>query len=480
MSIRTRLILTYFFIILLTLGIVAVSLAFIFQNFQRDVQLARLGDAVIPLSVQARTLLETGTPPKEIITRLAPQTGNLGTLLLVNDKGAVLADSTNNFFNRNLRLNPLNRPDNPRSFFWGTINRPPPGRTLLYAAVSTGPINAQSYYVAIAAPEQNVLTLLDEIGISLGIAGGITLLVSLLVALILARSIAKPITRLTQATEAIAQGDYAHRVPAQGRDDISALGSRFNAMAEQVQRARQMEKDFLANVSHELKTPLTSIQGFSQAILDGAVTDMNGAKRAAQTIFAETGRMSRLIGDLLTIARLESGQLSLVYEKVELTELLPRWVERYQPRAQEKNETLVAMIDPVPSITGDPGRLEQVVGNLVDNAIKYSSAGASVTVSAKRESYSSVTRRRAPETLPNEWITIAVKDTGSGIPSEDLPRLFERFYRGDKARVAGGTGLGLAIANEIVAAHGGRITVQSEMGKGSTFTVHLPVKNGHV
>lgn len=480
MSIRTRLILTYFFIILLTLGIVAASLLVILQNLQRDVQLARLGDAVIPLSIQARTLLESNTAPKEIITRLAPQTGNLGTLLLVNDKGAVLADSTNNFLNRNLRLNPLNRPENPRSFVWGTIPRPLPGRTLLYAAISTGPINAQSYYVAIAQPEQNVLTLLDEIGISLGIAGGITLVVSLIVALVLARSIAKPITRLAQATEAIAQGDYAHRVPAQGRDEISALGSRFNAMAEQVQGARQMEKDFLANVSHELKTPLTSIQGFSQAILDGAVSDWDGVKRAAQTIFAETGRMSRLIGDLLTIARLESGQLGLVHEKVELSELLPRWVERMQPRAREKNETLVALIDPLPAITGDAGRLEQVVGNLVDNAIKYSPAGAAVTVSAKKESYTPMTRRRAPETLPTEWVTIAVHDTGEGIPAEDLPRLFERFYRGDKARVAGGTGLGLAIANEIIAAHGGRITVQSEMGKGSTFTVHLPVKNGHI
>lgn len=478
MSIRTRLILTYFFVILLTLGIVAVSLAVILRDYQRQVQLARLGDAVVPLSVQARTLLESGTAPKEIVTRLATQTGNLGTLLLVNDKGAVLADSTNNFLNRNLRLTPLNRPDNPRSFVWGTIARPLPGRTLLYAAVSTGPINAQSYYVAIAQPEQNVLTLLDEIGLSLGIAGGITLVVSLLVALVLARSIAKPIMRLTQATEAIAQGDYAHRVPAQGRDEISALGARFNAMTEQVQRSRQMEKDFLANVSHELKTPLTSIQGFSQAILDGAVQDWDGVKRAAQTIFSETGRMGRLIGDLLTISRLESGQLSLVQEKVELGELLPRWVERYQPRAQEKHETLTATIDQVPAITGDAGRLEQVVGNLVDNAIKYSPEGASVTVSAKKESFTPTSRRRAPESLPNDWISIAIKDSGVGIPAEDLPRLFERFYRGDKARVAGGTGLGLAIANEIVAAHGGRITVQSEMGKGSTFTVHLPVKNG--
>ena len=234
--------------------------------------------------------------------------------------------STNNFINRNLRLNPLNRPENPRAFFWGTIPRPAPGRALLYAAVSTGPINAQTYYVAIAAPEQNFITLLDEIGLSLAIAGSITLLVSLVVAFLLARSIAGPITRLTQATEALARGQYDYRVPSKGKDEIGRLAGSLNTMAEQVQRARQMEKDFVANVSHELKTPLTSIQGFAQAILDGAVTDMVGAHRAAQTIFDETARMGRLISDLLTLARFESGQLSLAKQPLDLTNALPRWV----------------------------------------------------------------------------------------------------------------------------------------------------------
>ncbi len=478
MSLRTRLILTHVFVIFLTLGILAFSLAFILRDYQRQIQLARLGDAVNPLSFQARAMLATDVAPKEIINRLAQQASGIGTLLIVTDKGVILADSSTNTPNRNLRLIPFNRPDKPRIFAWGTTVRG--GRTFLYVAQNIGQFNGQPVYIALAAPEQAFFAVLDEIGWSLGIAGGITLVVSLLVALLLARSIAKPIARLTQATEAIAQGEYDHRVEAKGSGEIKRLAASFNSMVVRVQRTRQIEKDFLANVSHELKTPLTSIQGFSQAILDGAVTDIIGARRAAQTIFAETARMSRLIGDLLTIARLESGQMSLMNEKIDLCESLPRWVERLQPRAQEKNETLVAMVDSIPPITGDPGRLEQVVSNLVDNAIKYSPAGASVTVTAKAESLTPTPRRRAAEMVASDWVTIAVKDTGAGIPSEDLPRLFERFYRGDKARAAGGTGLGLAIANEIVAAHGGRITVQSEMGKGSTFTVHLPVKNGHV
>ncbi len=477
MSLRTRLILTHLFVIFLTLGIVAVSLVFILRDYQRQIQLARLGDAVNPLSFQARAMLASDTPPKDIITRLAQQASGIGTLLVITDKGVILADSSTATPNRNLRLIPLNRPDNPRIFAWGTFVRG--GRTLLYVAQNIGSFGGQTAYLGLATPEQQFFAVLDEIGWSLGIAGGITLIISLLVALLLARSIAKPITRLTQATEAIAQGEYSHRVEAKKDGELGRLAASFNSMVVQMQRSRQMEKDFLANVSHELKTPLTSIQGFSQAILDGAVTDMVGARRAAQTIFGETARMSRLIGDLLTIARLESGQLNLISEKVDLHESLPHWVERLQPRAKEKDETLIAIVDPLPPITGDPGRLEQVVSNLVDNAIRYSPAGASVTVTAKKEALTPTPRRRAAEMIASDWVTIAVKDTGAGIPPEHLPRLFERFYRADKARAAGGTGLGLAIANEIVAAHGGKITVQSEMGKGSTFTVHLPVKNGH-
>jgi two-component system sensor histidine kinase ResE len=254
-------------------------------------------------------------------------------------------------------------------------------------------------------------------------------------------------------------------------------------MAERVQQSRQMEKDFVANVSHELKTPLTSIQGFSQAILDGAVQDLEGARKAAQTIFDETARMARLVAELLTLARFESGEMPLAQETLDLTQLLPCWVGRLQPRAKSLNESLISVVDPLPAIKGDPGRLEQVVTNLVDNALKYNHAGGSVTVTARSEMVESAVRspvlahRRGAEAPQATWVSIAVADTGVGIPKEDMQRLFNRFYRGDKARTAGGTGLGLAIAQEIVSAHGGKITVESELGQGTVFTVHLPVRN---
>jgi two-component system OmpR family sensor kinase len=483
MSLRTRLILTHVFVILLTLAIIAVSLVFILRDYQRQVQLSRLGDAVLPLAVQARVMFLANLPVREALTRLEAQAGDNGHVMIVNEKGLVLADAANGLTNRTISLNPAARADAARGFFWGAIQSKN-ARPVLYAAIAVGQVGGQTVYVALSTPERPLFNVLDEIGTSIFVAGGITLFVSLLVTFLLARSIAGPITRLTRGTEAIARGQYEHRVQARGSDEIGRLGKSFNTMAEDVQRSRQMEKDFVANVSHELKTPLTSIQGFAQAILDGAVPDSAGVQHAAQTIYDETTRMARLVGDLLTLARFESGQIPLAHESVDLAQSLPRWVERFQPRAHELGESITAVIKPVPAINGDAARLEQVVTNLVDNALKYNQPGGSVTVTAKKiETEMAIKspvllRRRGTERPPAQWVTIAVSDTGAGIPKEDLPRLFERFYRGDKARVAGGTGLGLSIANEIVLAHGGRIEVESEIGRGTTFTVFLPVQNG--
>ncbi len=484
MSLRTRLILTFTFLILVTLTIVAVSLAVILRSYQRDIALARLGDAVVPLAIQARPMFQNNVAPREVMTRLQQQTGGVGDVIILNDKGLVLADAAFNLTNRNIGVAQFNRPGGVRGFIWGTFQQRALNRTLLYVAVASGQVGGQAVYVGLIAREQPFFAVLDEIGVSLLIAGAVTLVVSLCVAFLLARSLARPITQLTQATEAIAKGQYDHRVDARRNDEIGRLAKSFNSMAEQVQRARQMEKDFVANVSHELKTPLTSIKGFAQAILDGAVSDLAGARRAAQTIFDETARMGHLVGDLLTIARIESGQTRMAQERVDLAELLPRWVERCRPHATASNETIVTVIDAIPPITGDANRLEQAVTNLIENAIKYNRPGGAVTVSAKAEPLESagrstlIARRKIAPQLAPQWIRIEVADEGAGIPAEDLPRVFERFYRGDKARAAGGTGLGLSIAQEIVNAHGGTVTVKSEVGRGSTFTVHLPVGNG--
>ncbi len=483
MSLRLRLILTHVSVILLTLCIISFSVILILRGYQREIQLARLGDALVPLAFQARAMLLNDVPPKETLARLEQQAGGVGRVMIITEKGLVLADAANGLTNRTVRLN-VTLPK--RDYTWGeqqVKDKDGNSRTVLFAAVPAGQVGGQIVYIALAANARPIGTIFEDITPSLLLAGLVTLSISLLVALLLARSIAGPITALTQATDAFAGGRYDLRVRASGNDELGRLGASFNAMAAQVQQARQAEKDFLANVSHELKTPLTSIQGFSQAILDGAVQDLAGARRAAQTIFEETARMGRLVADLLTLARLETGEIPLAQDTLDLGQLLPHWVDRFQSRAQSSGQTLTTVVSPLPPVVGDAGRLEQVVCNLVDNAIKYNRAGGTVTVTARSEVVESATkssislRRRLAQAVGTRWVTISVADTGEGIPSQDLPRLFERFYRGDKARVAGGLGLGLSIAQEIIAAHHGRITVSSDVGRGSVFTIHLPVRD---
>jgi signal transduction histidine kinase len=229
-----------------------------------------------------------------------------------------------------------------------------------------------------------------------------------------------------------------------------------------MQAAQQAQRDFVANVSHELKTPLTSIQGFAQAIMDGTVEDQAGREHAASVIYEEADRLRRLAEDLLELARFDSGQLVLARERVNLRILLESLAERLSVRAAEAEIGLRVESAIASTIIGDGDRLAQVFTNLVDNAIKHSQPGGRV--------------RLWCEQSPG-WVSIHVDDHGEGIPPDELSRIFERFYQLDKARASAGqgAGLGLAIAREIVSSHGGRLTAQSELGQGSRFTVQLPV-----
>jgi len=294
----------------------------------------------------------------------------------------------------------------------------------------------------------------------------VALLLSLVVAYALARSISRPIARLAAGAEAMAHGDYGQRLPVEGRDELAALTQRFNEMAAEVGRAHRMERDFVANVSHDLKTPLTSIQGFSQAMLDGAIVDEAGYRQAGEIINSEAQRMSRLVSELLGLSHLQSGLDALETRPVELGALLSQLMMAMQPQATNAGvELKLALRERHPIwVLASEDRLKQAFCNLIDNALKFTSPGGRVTLEAREA---------------GSIAEVLVRDTGQGIPAEDLPRIMERFYQVDKSRSSfegRSAGLGLAIARDIVRAHNGEISIHSEMGAGTTVRVELPAQ----
>jgi signal transduction histidine kinase len=289
------------------------------------------------------------------------------------------------------------------------------------------------------------------------LALGTALLVWLLIGVYFTYSLSQPLLQIMQATRQMAAGDYGVRVHGRGQGEIARLAASFNTMAERVQQANQVLKDFVANVSHDLRTPLTMITGYSQALLDGTAGP-DESEGAAAVIHDEALKMQRLVEDLLQLTRLESGLMSLHRQPVTLRPFVEQLVDRVQQvkgtaGVDIRNEVL----ETVPPVDIDPVQMERALRNLVDNALQHTPPGGTVTIRA--------------EQVRRGWVEIAVSDTGQGIAPQDLPRVFERFYRSDRSRgrERGNAGLGLAIVREIVEAHGGSIAVESEPGKGASF-----------
>ncbi len=322
-------------------------------------------------------------------------------------------------------------------------------------------------YIVVAQPEPDLGRILQNAQELLP-AVVMGLVVALIAGYFLARSISDPVTRLSRAAAAVSRGDYNQQLPVRGKDEIAALTDQFNSMAQAVSNAHQMQRDFVANVSHDLKTPLTSIQGFSQAMLDGSIVDEADYKQAAKIINTESQRMSRMVSQLLSLTQLQNGLRTLELRPVELGPLLGQLVLTMQPQATAAGIELVAQFstDSV-VVLGSADMLRQAFGNLIDNALKHTPSRGTIIVSL----------------LPaSNGVEVVVSDTGAGIPASELQRVMERFYQVDKARASGqerSLGLGLAIAREIVQAHHGHIQIDSAEGKGTSVSVWLPASVGH-
>lgn len=334
------------------------------------------------------------------------------------------------------------------------------GHLWLYRIVRIG--RERSLLLAVPRPRVPLLsTLREDIFIPFVWSGITALFLSLLLAYGLARWIGDPLQRLVAASHEMTVREIGP-LSAHGPREVQELTRAFNEMTARVQASQKSQRQFVADVSHELKTPLTSIQGFAQAIQDGTADTPEAVRQAAGIIQAEVERMHRMVLDLLDLARIDTGTFDLQHTTVDLPAILRGVVEKFAPQASAAQVTLSLENDDLPPITGDGDRLSQVFTNLVDNAIKYTPPGGRVHLQAARA---------------GEGISVEVTDTGTGVPAEALPHLFDRFYRADPSRQGGrksGAGLGLAIAREIVLAHSGTISVRSTPGEGSTFTVFLP------
>ncbi|MFV9510725.1 ATP-binding protein [Tepidibacillus sp. LV47] len=227
----------------------------------------------------------------------------------------------------------------------------------------------------------------------------------------------------------------------------------------------KLRKDFLANVSHELRTPISMLQGYSEAIIDGIAQTDEEIRELAQIIYDESLRMGRLVNELLDLAKMESGNLHLQYCETDMNKLIKKIIRKFSNIAKEHEIKLNSEVDVgLSNVVIDPDRIEQVLTNLIDNALRHTKKDGKITIKAKKKSISEM--------------LIEVSDTGVGIPEEDLPFVFERFYKADKARTRGsGTGLGLSIVKNIIQAHGGTISVSSKIGQGTTFSMVLPTHN---
>jgi signal transduction histidine kinase len=242
--------------------------------------------------------------------------------------------------------------------------------------------------------------------------GCITSILTLLLAYWIARWVASPLQRISKAAIEVASGEY-QTIPLEGPSEVQTLSLAFNEMSERVKTSQQSQRDLVANVSHELKTPLTSIQGFAQAILDGTANTKDELHQAASVIYTEASRMYRLVLDLLDLARMDSGIAEFKREGVNLERLLQGVAEKFTPQARQAQVNLQVDIGPLASFIGDEDRLNQVFTNLVDNALKITPENGSVILRARQV---------------DGMVEVSVSDTGPGIPPQELSRIFERFY----------------------------------------------------
>ncbi|NLC32731.1 MAG: HAMP domain-containing protein [Clostridiales bacterium] len=293
----------------------------------------------------------------------------------------------------------------------------------------------------------------------------IVALAALMTGAVFSRIITKPIVNLTGVIGLMSKGDFAARVPETGSGELKHLATAFNSMSERLQTLDQSRNEFVSNASHELKTPLSTMKILIESLIYQPEMETELRTEFLSDINSEINRLAAIVSDLLTLVQADAHNMRLEREKISLAALVKETAHRLEPLAAQRMQRLSLTLDDSGDMYADKSKLRQVIYNLIDNAMKYTQDGGLISLSVTRE---------------GRDIILSVSDNGPGIKAENLPHVFDRFYRIDKARSrdSGGTGLGLSIVRQIITLHGGTIKATSEEGKGSTFIVALPIHKG--
>lgn len=441
-SLRFRLVASFTLVILVLIGSV---FFFIYRTTQAEIrqfeqQVDQMRVARMQVELSQYYLQQGGWKG---IQPFVEQWGNLygQRIILTDANGTVVADSDGDLLGKLYTSNSS-------------------GRLLLLpgqaGAIGTLHITSESSDVSLASLQ----ILFQAIGRFFIWGGLIAVAIALVITFFLSRRILAPVKALTSAARQLGRGDFSQRVQVKDRSELGELADTFNSMASDLEQAEQLQRNMVADVAHELRTPLSNLRGYLEAVRDGVI------KPDADTIRSldeEAALLSRLVDDLQELSLAEAGELKLVCQAEDIGELIKQTVAGLQVQATTKGLSVsVDLPDTLPAVNIDSHRISQVLCNLLENALAHTAEGGTISVTARQQ---------------ERWVEVSVIDTGEGIPAGDLPNIFERFYRVDKsrARATGGSGLGLTIAKRLVEAHGGTITAESELGKGSRFSFTVPI-----
>ena len=479
MSIRTKLLLSYAAIVVLALFVAGAAMIAVRWKDSRQAAIDRLSVSVLPVSADVGQLKLQNYPQDQIREYIEQEAARRGVRILLVDRNQnVSVDTEDQLAGKTLQT-PGGRPSNSFGLLqWdgecgnqrcvfvsfagplGERERRPGG---LLGRPINGPagsgLNRLDERVVLAVPEQTLARAWLGVLPGLAWAGLFALALSVVVAVALSRSIAHPLQALTHASEEMAKGNYDQEIAVRRSDEVGRLAAAFNSMAREVGQSHVQIRALIANVSHDLKTPLTSIVGFSQALRDGEIDEPAQVLETGGIIHEEAERVGALVNDLLFLSEIEARQVIVSREPLDLSSVVARVLRRFEPAMRAQGVAMTATVPEGISVIGDSAKLERVLDNLLDNARKYTPANGRVQV------------RLAAD---GPRIQLSVFNSGSYIAPEDLPRVFDRFFRLDRARSkASGSGLGLAIARELAELHGGTLSVQSD-STGTTFTLSLP------